>query len=351
MANSKGRGKKKQQGMSPTFKAGLIIIVVMFLVWGVVSTFGEDAWYDNPTTEQQQEDPNPEPVSTADEKKEEVVVETPAEEEPVEETPVEEDKEPEETEVQDNATLLDDSFDYDKDPETIVNDKKGWSFRRNTDHSKVQGYNEGVPLEDYDAFYIAPTEDKVIYLTFDNGYEFENLTSSILDTLSEKGVQAAFFVTESYIRHNPELAKRMKDDGHIVANHSVNHPSMPTVTPDEMVEEIKGVETSMMEHTGYPIDLFFRPPMGEFSERSLYVTRQQGYKTIFWSMAYQDWYTDNQPGKEAAYDHVMTNYHPGAIILLHAVSRSNTEALPDIIDSLIAEGYRFGTLYELPSNY
>lgn len=117
----------------------------------------------------------------------------------------------------------------------------------------------------------------------------------------------------------------MKDEGHIVANHSVNHPSMPTITVEEMITEIKGVETSMEEHTGYPIDMFFRPPMGEFSEQSLYVTRQQGYKTIMWSMAYQDWLVDAQPGKEVAYEHVMTNYHPGAIILLHAVSESNTE--------------------------
>ena len=343
---------KKKRGLSPTFKAGLIVIIVMGLIWAVTTM--NDPWY--------QETPV-EPVSMAEETQTPVIEEpvTEVEEEPApileveeepEAQPEAEEEEPEEAvEVQlPDTSLMMDDFDYEMDMSQFANETIGWSFKRNTDHSPVVGYNEGIALESFDAFYIVPTEDKVLYLTFDEGYE-NGYSESILDTLQDNDVEAAFFVTESYIRNNPELAKRMKDEGHIVGNHSVTHPSMPSITYEEQVGEINNTALSFEEHTGYKMDLFFRPPMGEFSEQSLYITRQQGYKTIFWSMAYQDWIVDNQPGKEASYDHVTSNAHPGAIILLHAVSESNSQALDLIIKDLKAEGYRFGSLYEIPSKF
>lgn len=345
---------KKKQPISPTFKAGLILIILMFAIWGVLSI--QDPWYDKsePETTEKQE-----PISSADEEEIPVIIE----EQPTETEQSGSETETEGTETEEPVPVIppegiEDNFDYSMDPESFVNEIKSWSFRRNPDHDPVIGYNEGVDLAFYDAFYIVETDDKVVYLTFDEGYE-NGFTEPILDTLSEHSVHAAFFVTEPYIRMNPELVKRMKDEGHIVANHSVHHYdgntgeglAMPDVSTEEIIEELKGVEASMEEHTGYPIDLFFRPPGGKYSEKTLYLTRQQGYKTIFWSMAYQDWYVDAQPGKEVAYQHVMDNYHPGAVILLHAVSESNTQALGDIITSLRDEGYRFGTLYEIPSTY
>ena len=139
----------------------------------------------------------------------------------------------------------------------------------------------------------------------------------------------------------------MKQEGHIVGNHTVTHPSMPSLTDDEVIYEIEETAKYFEEVTGYTMDPFIRPPMGEYSERTLYLTRKLGYRTIFWSLNYKDWDVNNQPGAEYAYNHVMENYHPGAIPLLHAVSESNTEALDDIIKALKEQGYRFGNLYEV----
>ncbi len=335
---------KKKQGLSPTFKAGLIVIIVLGLIWAFTTL--SEPWYKSPPVVIE------EPISMAQESTVAPDV-TEVASEPVTE---EEITEPE-TEVVTappaslpSSEIMADNFDYEMDLTQFETEEIGWSFKRNAEHTPVVGYNEGVDLPFFDGFYIVPTDQKVMYLTFDEGYE-NGFTESILDTLKAQNVHAAFFVTESYIRHNPELTKRMKDEGHIVGNHSVNHFSMPTLSYEDAVYEIQGTADAMEEHTGYKIDLFFRPPEGTFSEQSLYITRQQGYKTIFWSMAYQDWNRDNQPGKEAAYKHVTDNAHPGAVILLHAVSESNTEALNDILTDLKADGYRFGSLYEIESMY
>ncbi|WP_304942069.1 polysaccharide deacetylase family protein, partial [Vallitalea guaymasensis] len=172
-------------------------------------------------------------------------------------------------------------------------------------------------------------------------------TPTILDTLKANDVKATFFVTKPFIENNAELAKRMKDEGHIVGNHTVHHKRMYELTDDEIKYEIEETARYFEEMTGYKMDTFFRPPEGAYSERSLYLTGQLGYKTIFWSMAYADWDRNNQKGKEYAYNHVINNAHPGMISLLHAVSSSNTEALDDIIKTLKEQGYRFGNLYEI----
>ena len=201
-------------------------------------------------------------------------------------------------------------------------------------------------LDKYGGYFTGDTESKVVYLTFDEGYE-NGYTGKILDILKEHNVNAAFFVTKPYIKQNAELVKRMVAEGHIVANHTDKHPSMPDVSNERVIKEIQDTDDYFKEVTGTDMPKYLRPPMGEWSERTLYITHEMGYKTILWSMAHKDWETKNQPGKEATLKFINTYYHNGAIILLHAVSESNTEALGDIIKSLQDKGYRFAPLTEL----
>jgi delta-lactam-biosynthetic de-N-acetylase/entry exclusion lipoprotein TrbK len=191
------------------------------------------------------------------------------------------------------------------------------------------------------------TDSEAIYLTFDEGYEYPEAnsptgdTAKILDTLKDKDVKAVFFVTLPYAKTNPDLIQRMIDEGHIIGNHSVNHPSkgLPSL---ELVEdqqnELTGVHDYMLENYNYTMDLF-RYPTGTFSEQSLAIVNNLGYKSVFWSFAYKDWITDEQPDKTEALNHMIEKLHPGAIYLLHAVSVTNTEVLSDFIDAIKAEGY------------
>ena len=228
----------------------------------------------------------------------------------------------------------------------LSNKKIGWYFGANDTHDTPSSPREADYLDKYDAYYVGDTSQKAIYLTFDEGYE-NGYSSKILDVLKEKDVKAAFFVTKSYIASNQELIKRMVDEGHVVGNHSVRHLSSPDLSDDELKNELTETADYFKEVTGQEMPHVFRPPMGEFSERTLAVTQSLGYKTIFWSFAYRDWLVDEQPGKQAAYDKIMAHYHNGAIPLLHAVSQSNTEALGDVIDSLREKGYTFASLEDL----
>lgn len=243
------------------------------------------------------------------------------------------------------GSSTEDNFDMNKDTAELSNARDGWSFRVNKEHKQPEGYNK-FDIGQYDAYYVANTDEKVIYLTFDEGYE-NGYTEKILDKLKENDVQATFFVTKPYIKNNVDLCKRMKDEGHIVGNHSVRHKRMHELTDDEIKYEIEETARYFEEMTGYKMDTFFRPPEGEYSERTLYLTRKFGYKTIFWSMAHRDWETDNQPPVEKTFEYVTSHTHPGMIALLHAVSSSNTEALDDIIKTIKEQGYRFGNLYEV----
>ena len=229
--------------------------------------------------------------------------------------------------------------------EELSTEAQSWSFKRNKEHLPVTGYYQ-LDLAKYGAYYLGNTEEKVVYLTFDEGYE-NGFTPAILDTLKEKQIKAAFFITGSYLKHSPELVKRMKEEGHVVGNHSQTHPDFTTQTDEQVIDEVSQVAAKFKEVVGTEMDPFFRFPSGRYSERDLYIVRKLGFRSIFWSMAYKDWDTKEQPGKDYAYQHVMDNYHPGAVILLHAVSSSNTEALADIITGLDEAGYRFGSLYEL----
>lgn len=231
------------------------------------------------------------------------------------------------------------------DTSKLSNAKQSWYFVPTKNHTQPQG-NSSVQLKKYNSYYVGNADEKKIYLTFDEGYE-NGYSSKILDVLKAKNVKAAFFVTKSYITENPELIKRMVNEGHIVGNHSVKHLSSPTLSDSQLQNELNETAAAFKFLTGKEMPKVFRPPMGEYSERTLAVTSNMGYKTVFWSFAYKDWLTDAQPGKQAAYNNVMNSYHNGAVLLLHAVSKSNTEALGDIIDSLSAKGYTFDTLNNL----
>ncbi|CDF57768.1 delta-lactam-biosynthetic de-N-acetylase [Thermobrachium celere] len=218
------------------------------------------------------------------------------------------------------------------------------------DHKPQYMPKEIVELfKKYDAYYLGDTSKKEIYLTFDEGYE-NGYTSKILDILKEKNVKAAFFVTRPYILQNKELIKRMVEEGHIVANHSSTHPSMPQKALDfeKFKKEFEDTEIAFKEVTGQDMPKFFRPPMGKYSELSLYYTQKLGYKTIFWSFAHKDWLVNEQPPVETTIQRVLDRCHNGEIMLLHAVSKSNTEALPTIIDKLQEMGYEFKPLTALP---
>lgn len=182
-------------------------------------------------------------------------------------------------------------------------------------------------------------EGNGIALTFDEGYE-NGYTASILDTLKEKKVKAVFFVTYDYVHRNPELVERMIREGHVVGNHTWSHPSMPDKSAQDAVSEITKLHDYVQSHFQYTMTLF-RPPMGEFSERTLEIAKRQGYKSIFWSFAYKDYDVNAQPEPAKAMERIVSAAHPGAIYLLHAVSETNSAILGDVIDALRQQGYSF----------
>lgn len=197
----------------------------------------------------------------------------------------------------------------------------------------------------YNAIAMAKTDadkennKKTIYLTFDQGYE-NGFTAKILDTLKEKNVKATFFVLQDYAEKNPELIKRMIDEGHTIGNHSVSHPSMPSISIEEAKEEIMGLHNYIKDNFGYEMTEF-RPPKGEFSERILQLANECGYKTVLWSFAYADWDVNNQANESEALQKVTDAKHDGAIYLLHSVSETNANILGDVIDNLKNDGYEF----------
>ncbi len=231
------------------------------------------------------------------------------------------------------------------DPAPTDNKTRGWYFVPNTTHA-VPSIAPGAAslLSAYNGVYVGPNRARV-YLTFDEGYE-NGYTPAILDTLASNGVRATFFVTESYIRKNPALVRRMVAEGHVVANHSSTHPSMPDLTGDRaaFAREFSSTEAAYAEVTGRDMPNLFRPPMGEYSPLSLWMTESLGYKSVFWSFAHRDWLVDDQPPVDVTLERILTGSHPGAIYLLHAVSSSNTAALDDAIAGLRAQGYGFGVL-------
>lgn len=202
-------------------------------------------------------------------------------------------------------------------------------------------------LSKYDAWYAQDTEDKIIYLTFDCGYENGNLPP-ILDALKAHGVSATFFAVGTFLESNPDLIKRIAQEGHTVGNHTWHHPDMSAIsTKEAFEEELNSTAQKYQEITGQEMPRFYRPPQGKYSAQNLQMAKELGYQTFFWSLAYVDWYQDNQPTKEEAFEKLLGRIHPGAIVLLHSTSSTNAAILDELLTKWEEMGYHFGTLQEL----
>jgi len=222
-----------------------------------------------------------------------------------------------------------------------------WGFQKSKQEKPAQaGSAFDVILKKYGAFYKGSPDEKVLYLTFDNGYE-NGYTESILDTLKKEKVPATFFLTGHYVESATDLVNRMIKEGHEIGNHSYGHPVMANLSEDRMKEEWEKFDRVLAEHTKLERTRFVRPPKGIFSENLLAYGNELGYRHVFWSVAFVDWYADQPKGKAYAYQQLMDQMHPGAIILMHTVASDNSEALPDFIRDAKAKGYSFGSLETL----
>ena len=202
-------------------------------------------------------------------------------------------------------------------------------------------------LRQFNAYYARDTDEKVVYLTFDAGYE-NGCTPAILDALKKHNAPAAFFVVGNYIKTSPELVKRMADEGHIVANHTNHHPDMSKIsTKESFLQELTGLEELYLQTTGQSMVKYYRPPQGKYSEDNLRMAKELGYTTFFWSLAYVDWIQDQQPTREEALEKLIGRVHPGAVILLHSTSQTNAAILDELLTQYEQMGYRFGSLDEL----
>lgn len=231
------------------------------------------------------------------------------------------------------------------DYSTIPDKGYGWGFVRKKGAPPQVTAQEQERLLKYDSFYLGNNSEKNIYLTFDEGYE-NGFTDDILDTLRDNDVKAAFFVTMPYLEGQSALIGRMIDEGHTVGNHTVHHPNLSECSVEEIKAELDGLNQRSKELYGYEMK-YMRPPEGAYSERTLAVARDMGYKTIFWSHAYKDWDVNVQKGADYAVNQVLPYLHDGEILLLHAVSKDNAEALDSIIKQIKEQGYTFRTLDEL----
>lgn len=223
-----------------------------------------------------------------------------------------------------------------------------WCFVPRSDGLQPRDLPEFSFIKGYDAFWVGDPDGKAIYLTFDSGYE-NGYTEKILDVLKEHNATAAFFVVGHYVESVPELVMRMVDEGHLVCSHSMNHKNMAAMSDfNAFKAEIEELETTFTELTGQQMPKYFRPPAGTFSERSLQYTEQLGYQTIFWSFAYCDWYVNDQPSEEEAIKMMTTRIHPGAILLLHAISETNANVLDRVLTEWEYMGYEIKSLDEFP---
>ena len=229
---------------------------------------------------------------------------------------------------------------------TVSSDNWGLSYP--TEGQAPVGNATAEELAQYDAYYLGDTGKKVIYLTFDCGYE-NGHTEQILDALKKHGAPAAFFVVGHMVESAPDIVRRMAEEGHIVGNHTFHHPDMSAISRQEAFQtELEQLESVYRETTGEELPKFYRPPQGKYSTENLKQAQALGYKTILWSLAYVDWYVDDQPTAEQAYAKLLPRIHDGAIVLLHSTSRTNAEILDDLLTRWEEMGYTFASLEELP---
>lgn len=222
-----------------------------------------------------------------------------------------------------------------------------WGLSFQTQGQPPVGTASAETLAKYDAVYVGDPDEKTIYLTFDAGYEI-GCMESILDTLAVHDVRACFFVVGNYLEQNPELVLRMVQEGHLVGNHTEHHYDMSKIADEaSFAQELQLVEQRYERITGQPMQKYYRPPQGVYSEENLKQAQKLGYRTVFWSLAYVDWYQDRQPTHEQAFEKLLGRIHPGAIVLLHSTSTTNAEILDSLLTRWEQAGYRFGTLPEL----
>ena len=208
--------------------------------------------------------------------------------------------------------------------------------------------NAGIDqLKQYDAAYIGDTTKKVLYLTFDAGYE-NGCTAKILDTLQKHEVKAAFFLVGNYLEKNADLVRRMAEEGHTVGNHTMHHYDMSKISDKAAFsKELQDLERAYKEVTGQDMPKYYRPPQGIYSEENLKMAKELGYKTLFWSLAYVDWNNDAQPTKEQAFAKLLPRTHDGAVVLLHSTSQTNAEILDELLTKWKEMGYTFASVAEL----
>ena len=222
----------------------------------------------------------------------------------------------------------------------------GWGLSFQTPGAAPAGPVGPERLAELGGAYLDPDGGKVLYLTFDAGYE-NGYTARILDVLKEREVPAAFFLVGDYLERNPDLVRRMTEEGHIVGNHTMDHPDMSGLSGDAFSAQLGDMEALYEEVTGQTLPKFYRPPQGLYSEENLKQAQSLGYQTVFWSLAYADWDNANQPEADAAVEKLLARTHDGAVILLHATSKTNAEILDRMIGKWQEMGYRFAPLTEL----
>ncbi|MFQ9510511.1 MAG: delta-lactam-biosynthetic de-N-acetylase [Lachnospiraceae bacterium] len=222
-----------------------------------------------------------------------------------------------------------------------------WGLSFQTEGQPPIGNATSDELKKYDSYFLGNTQEKVIYLTFDAGYE-NGYTPTILDALKKHNVPATFFVVGNYIQTSPDLIKRMVAEGHTVGNHTFSHPDMSKLSSeDSFAKELNDLEKLYEEAVGQPMTKFYRPPQGKYSTMNLQMAKDMGYKTFFWSLAYVDWYQDKQPTKEEAFKKLLGRIHPGAVVLLHSTSKTNAEILDELLTKWEEMGYTFKSLDQI----
>ena len=222
-----------------------------------------------------------------------------------------------------------------------------WGLSFHGEHTVPNGPATPAQLAKYGGVYVGDPSEKVIYLTFDAGYE-NGCTAQILDTLKKHQVSAAFFLVGNYMEKNADLVRRMVEDGHIVGNHTMHHPDMSKLSEKETFsKELTGLEELFREVTGKDLPKYYRPPQGIYSEENLRMAQELGYRTVFWSLAYADWNNDSQPTKEQAFEKLLPRIHNGAVVLLHSTSKTNAQILDELLTRWKEMGYSFGTLEDL----
>ncbi len=230
----------------------------------------------------------------------------------------------------------------------LEQETKNWGLSFREEGKPPVADVSGEELAKYNACYMEDTEEKVLYLTFDAGFENGN-TAAILDALKKHNAPAAFFIVGHYLESSPDLVRRMLDEGHIVGNHSYHHPDMSQMDREAFVKELGELESLFKENFDKEMPKFYRPPQGKFSQNNLSIASELGYQTFFWSLAYVDWNVDSQPSREEALEKLTKRVHPGAIVLLHSTSKTNGEVLDEVLSKWEEMGYTFKALTDYPS--